>query len=203
MLGLVKARMVKNAVIVPHGSEGGFVCKQLPPPSRARSLCRRRRGLLSDFINALLDLTDNLKQGDIIAPADVKRRDEATPIWWWPPTKAPPASPMWPTALLRSTASGSMMLSLPAAPPATTTKAVGITARGAWGSVKRHFRHLGEDIQNEDFAVVGIGDMGGDVFGNGMLLSRHIRLKAAFNHRHIFIDPDPDAAASFAERSAC
>ncbi len=79
-------------------------------------------------------------------------------------------------------------------------KGMGITARGAWESAKRHFRHLGKDIQNEDFTVVGIGDMAGDVFGNGMLLSSHIRLKAAFNHRHIFIDPNPDAAASFAER---
>ena len=200
VLGLVKAQMVKNAVIVPHGSKGGFVCKQLPPPSEREAYAAEGVACYQIFINALLDLTDNLKQGDIIAPADVKRRDEDDPYLVVAADKG--------TARFSDVANGiaqkhGFWLDDAFASGGSAGydhKGMGITARGAWESVKRHFRHLGKDIQNEDFTVVGIGDMGGDVFGNGMLLSRHIRLKAAFNHRHIFIDPNPDAAASFAER---
>ena len=200
VLGLVKAQMVKNAVIVPHGSKGGFVCKQLPPPGDREAYAAEGVACYQIFINALLDLTDNLKQGEIIAPADVKRRDEDDPYLVVAADKG--------TARFSDVANGiaqkhGFWLDDAFASGGSAGydhKGMGITARGAWESVKRHFRHLGKDIQNEDFTVVGIGDMGGDVFGNGMLLSRHIRLKAAFNHRHIFIDPNPDAAAGFAER---
>lgn len=200
VLGLVKAQMVKNAVIVPHGSKGGFVCKQLPPPSEREAYAAEGVACYQIFINALLDLTDNLKQGDIIAPADVKRRDEDDPYLVVAADKG--------TARFSDVANGiaqkhGFWLDDAFASGGSAGydhKGMGITARGAWESVKRHFRHLGKNIQTEDFTVVGIGDMGGDVFGNGMLLSRHIRLKAAFNHRHIFIDPNPDAATSFAER---
>src|SRR5487761_257890 len=115
------------------------------------------------------------------------------PIWWWQRTRAPRVFPTSPTAYPRITTSGLGMPSHPAAPPA-------ITAKGAWESVKRHFREMGIDIQTTAFTVAGIGDMSGDVFGNGMLLSRHIRLLAAFDHRHIFLDPNPDSETSFKER---
>ncbi len=200
VLGLVKAQMVKNSVIVPHGSKGGFVCKQLPPASEREAYAAEGVACYQIFINALLDITDNLQAGHIEAPAHVHRRDGDDPYLVVAADKG--------TARFSDVANGiaqqhGFWLDDAFASGGSAGydhKGMGITARGAWESVKRHFRHLGKNIQQEDFTVIGIGDMGGDVFGNGMLLSEHICLKAAFNHRHIFLDPTPDAAKSFAER---
>ena len=200
VLGLVKAQMVKNAVIVPGGSKGGFVCKQLPPPQERAAYAAEGVACYQLFINALLDLTDNLQAGQIVPPQNTHRRDEDDPYLVVAADKGTAKFSDVANALAAehgfwlddAFASGGSV--------GYDHKGMGITARGAWESVKRHFRHLDKDIQNEDFTVVGIGDMGGDVFGNGMLLSKHIRLQAAFNHVHIFLDPNPDAATSFAER---
>ncbi|GGY66675.1 NAD-glutamate dehydrogenase [Streptomyces olivaceoviridis] len=201
ILGLVKAQMVKNTVIVPVGAKGGFVAKQLPDPSVDRDAWLAE-GIASykTFISALLDITDNMVAGEVVPPRDVVRHDGDD------------------TYLVVAADKGTATFSDIANEVANTYsfwlgdafasggsagydhKGMGITARGAWESVKRHFRELGVDTQSEDFTVVGIGDMSGDVFGNGMLLSEHIRLVAAFDHRHIFIDPTPDAAVSYAER---
>lgn len=200
VLGLVKAQMVKNSVIVPNGSKGGFVCKQLPNPADRQAYLAEGVACYKIFINALLDITDNRQQGRIVPPPQVHRRDSDDPYLVVAADKG--------TATFSDTANGIAQAHgfwlddafASGGSAGYDHKGMGITARGAWESVKRHFRHLGKDIQKEDFTVVGIGDMGGDVFGNGMLLSEHIRLKAAFNHRHIFIDPNPDAAKSHAER---
>jgi glutamate dehydrogenase len=191
VLGLMKAQMVKNTVIVPVGAKGGFVVKQ---PEEDVVECYRT------FIRGLLDLTDNIVDGEVVAPRDVVRYDGDDPYLVVAADKG--------TATFSDIANGvaaeyGFWLGDGFASGGSAGydhKAMGITARGAWESVKRHFRELGHDIQSEDFTVVGIGDMSGDVFGNGMLLSEHIRLVAAFNHREIFIDPDPDAATGFAER---
>jgi glutamate dehydrogenase len=191
VLGLMKAQMVKNAVIVPVGAKGGFVRK------RADDVvvdCYRT------FIRGLLDLTDNIADGETVPPAEVVRFDEDDPYLVVAADKG--------TAKFSDVANGisgeyGFWLGDAFASGGATGydhKDMGITARGAWESVKRHFRELGHDVQDQDFTVVGIGDMSGDVFGNGMLLSRHIRLIAAFNHRDIFIDPDPDPETSFEER---
>ena len=201
VLGLVKAQMVKNTVIVPVGSKGGFFCKQLPDPSVNRDAwfaegvaCYKR------FINGLLDLTDNLVDGKVVPPAEVVRHDGDDPYLVVAADKG--------TATFSDIANGiarahGFWLDDAFASGGSVGydhKGMGITARGAWESVKRHFRAMGRDSQSEDFTCVGIGDMSGDVFGNGMLLSKHIRLLAAFDHRHIFLDPNPDAALSFKER---
>ena len=202
VLGLVKAQMVKNTVIVPVGSKGGFYAKQLPDPALDRDAwfaegvaCYKR------FINGLLDITDNLVDGKVVPPAGVVRHDGDDPYLVVAADKG--------TATFSDIANGiaqahGFWLDDAFASGGSVGydhKGMGITARGAWESVKRHFRALGRDCQKEDFTVVGVGDMSGDVFGNGMLLSKHIRLLAAFDHRHIFVDPDPDAAASFKERA--
>ncbi|MFH9013685.1 NAD-glutamate dehydrogenase [Streptomyces sp. NPDC017943] len=201
ILGLVKAQMVKNTVIVPVGAKGGFVAKQLPDPSVDRDAWMAE-GIASyrTFISALLDITDNMVAGDVVPPADVVRHDEDDTYLVVAADKG--------TATFSDIANevaekynfwlGDAFASGGSA--GYDHKGMGITARGAWESVKRHFRELGVDTQSQDFTVVGIGDMSGDVFGNGMLLSEHIRLVAAFDHRHIFIDPSPDAATSYAER---
>ncbi|WP_405713217.1 MULTISPECIES: NAD-glutamate dehydrogenase [unclassified Streptomyces] len=201
ILGLVKAQMVKNTVIVPVGAKGGFVAKQLPDPAVDRDAWMAE-GIASyrTFISALLDITDNMVAGEVVPPTDLVRHDEDD------------------TYLVVAADKGTAKFSDIANEVAVSYgfwlgdafasggsagydhKGMGITARGAWESVKRHFRELGHDTQTEDFTVVGVGDMSGDVFGNGMLLSEHIRLVAAFDHRHIFIDPTPDAATSYAER---
>lgn len=202
VLGLVKAQMVKNTVIVPVGSKGGFYAKQLPDPAVDRDAwfnegvaCYQR------FINGLLDITDNLStSGKILPPAGVVRHDGDDPYLVVAADKG--------TATFSDIANGiaqahNFWLDDAFASGGSVGydhKGMGITARGAWESVKRHFRAMGRDSQKQDFTCVGIGDMSGDVFGNGMLLSKHIRLVAAFDHRHIFIDPDPDAATSFKER---
>ncbi|MGX1882839.1 NAD-glutamate dehydrogenase [Streptomyces sp. NPDC055287] len=201
VLGLVKAQMVKNTVIVPVGAKGGFVAKNLPDPSVDRDAWMAE-GIASykTFISALLDITDNMVAGEVVPPRDVVRHDEddtylvvaadkGTATFSDIANEIAVAYNFW---LGDAFASGGSV--------GYDHKGMGITARGAWESVKRHFRELGHDTQNEDFTVVGVGDMSGDVFGNGMLLSEHIRLVAAFDHRHIFIDPNPDAATSYAER---
>ena len=201
ILGLVKAQMVKNTVIVPVGAKGGFVAKQLPDPAKDRDAWLAEGiAAYKTFISALLDITDNMVAGEVVPPADVVRHDEDDTYLVVAADKG--------TATFSDTANqvaadydfwlGDAFASGGSA--GYDHKGMGITARGAWESVKRHFRELGHDTQTEDFTVVGVGDMSGDVFGNGMLLSEHIRLVAAFDHRHIFIDPTPDAATSYAER---
>ncbi|MEV6932004.1 NAD-glutamate dehydrogenase, partial [Dactylosporangium sp. NPDC051485] len=195
ILGLVKAQMVKNAVIVPTGAKGGFVLKEKPGDRDEAVACYQL------FISALLDVTDNLDGGKIVAPPDVVRHDPDDPYLVVAADKgtatfsdiANEISVKYGFWLGDAFASGGSA--------GYDHKRMGITARGAWESVKRHFRELGVDTQTTEFTAVGVGDMSGDVFGNGMLLSRHIRLVAAFDHRHIFIDPSPDAAASYEERS--
>ncbi|WNB85476.1 NAD-glutamate dehydrogenase [Cellulomonas sp. ATA003] len=208
VLGLVKAQMVKNAVIVPTGAKGGFVGKALPDPAVDRDAwlaegvrCYRT------FIRGLLDVTDNIVADDsapggrrVQPPPRVVRHDGDDAYLVVAADKgtasfsdiANAVSAEYGHWLGDAFASGGSA--------GYDHKAMGITARGAWESVKRHFRELGVDTQSQEVTVVGVGDMSGDVFGNGMLLSEHIRLVAAFDHRHIFLDPDPDAAASFAER---
>ncbi|MFQ6147289.1 NAD-glutamate dehydrogenase [Streptomyces seoulensis] len=201
ILGLVKAQMVKNTVIVPVGAKGGFVAKQLPDPGVDRDAWLAE-GIASyrTFISALLDITDNMVAGEVVPPRDVVRHDgddtylvvaadKGTATFSDIANEVAESYDFW---LGDAFASGGSA--------GYDHKGMGITARGAWESVKRHFRELDVDTQSEDFTVVGIGDMSGDVFGNGMLLSEHIRLVAAFDHRHIFIDPDPDAATGYAER---
>ncbi len=200
VLGLVKAQMVKNTVIVPVGSKGGFVLKKAPPASDREAFMKEGIACYQDYLRGLLDLTDNLVGGKPVAPPQVVRIDGDDPYLVVAADKgtasfsdyANQISLEYGHWLGDAFASGGSV--------GYDHKAMGITARGAWESVKRHFRELGVDTQASDFTVVGIGDMSGDVFGNGMLLSRHIRLVAAFDHRHIFIDPQPDAVATFGER---
>ena len=202
ILGLVKAQAVKNAVIVPTGAKGGFVVKN-PPANSADRTAVRAEGVAcySLFIQGLLDITDNRVGPDqVIPPQDVVRYDGDDPYLVVAADKG--------TASFSDTANaialgygfwlGDAFAS--GGSEGYDHKEMGITARGAWESVKRHFRELGVNVQAEDFTVVGIGDMSGDVFGNGMLLSERIQLVCAFDHRHIFLDPRPDAFASFAER---
>ena len=200
VLGLMKAQMVKNAVIVPVGSKGGFVVKAALPAERDAAMqivveCYRT------FLRGLLDLTDDLDGSTVVPPPDVRRRDGDDPYLVVAADKGTATFSDHANAVAAeygfwlgdAFASGGSV--------GYDHKAMGITARGAWESVKRHFRTLGVDCQTDDFTVAGIGDMSGDVFGNGMLLSTHIRLVAAFDHRHVFIDPDPDAARTHAERA--
>ncbi|MEU4718873.1 NAD-glutamate dehydrogenase [Nonomuraea dietziae] len=200
ILGLVKAQMVKNTVIVPTGSKGGFVVKRPPASGNREEVMAEGIACYRMFISGLLDLTDNLVDGQVVPPKDVVRHDGDDTYLVVAADKgtatfsdiANSVSKEYGFWLGDAFASGGSI--------GYDHKAMGITARGAWESVKYHFRTTGVDIQSTDFTVAGIGDMSGDVFGNGMLLSQHIRLIAAFDHRHIFIDPDPDAARSFAER---
>ncbi len=199
VLGLMKAQNVKNTVIVPVGAKGGFVPKQLPSSGR-EEIQREGTECYRIFIRALLDITDNVVNGKVVPPAGVVRYDPDDPYLVVAADKG--------TATFSDTANalsaeygfwlGDAFASGGSA--GYDHKKMGITARGAWECVKRHFREMGIDTQAQDFTVAGIGDMAGDVFGNGMLLSRHIRLQAAFNHQHIFLDPDPDTARSFRER---
>ncbi len=206
ILGLVKAQMVKNAVIVPTGAKGGFVAKNLPDPAGDRDAWLAEGvACYRTFISSLLDVTDNYvtdggSEQHVVTPSRVRRYDADDPYLVVAADKG--------TATFSDIANGiaadyGFWLGDAFASGGSVGydhKAMGITARGAWESVKYHFRELGLDTQTQDFTVVGIGDMSGDVFGNGMLLSEHIRLVAAFDHRHIFLDPEPDAATSFAER---
>ncbi|HZY00302.1 MAG TPA: NAD-glutamate dehydrogenase [Dermatophilaceae bacterium] len=201
VLGLGKAQMVKNAVIVPTGSKGGFFPKALPDPSVDRDAWLRE-GIASYklFISGLLDVTDNRIGKEVVAPDSVVRHDGDDSYLVVAADKG--------TATFSDIANGVAQsygywlddAFASGGSAGYDHKVMGITARGAWESVKRHFRETGMDIQTTDFTVVGVGDMSGDVFGNGMLLSKHIRLVAAFDHRHIFLDPNPVAATSFLER---
>jgi glutamate dehydrogenase len=201
VLGLVKAQEVKNAVIVPAGAKGGFVCKHLPDPSDREAYQAEVLACYKTFIAAMLDVTDNIDGDRTVPPPGVVRRDGDDPYLVVAADKG--------TATFSDTANeiagrfgywlGDAFAS--GGSEGYDHKKMGITARGAWESVKWHFAALGLNPATDDFTAVGIGDMSGDVFGNGMLLSEHIRLVAAFDHRHVFIDPSPDAAASFAERS--
>ncbi|MFI6477026.1 NAD-glutamate dehydrogenase [Nonomuraea sp. NPDC050663] len=200
ILGLVKAQMVKNTVIVPTGSKGGFVVKKPPVSGSREDVLAEGVACYRMFISGLLDVTDNLVEGSVVPPPDVVRHDgddtylvvaadKGTATFSDIANSVAKEYGFW---LGDAFASGGSV--------GYDHKAMGITARGAWESVKYHFRTTGVDIQSTDFTVVGIGDMSGDVFGNGMLLSPHIRLVAAFDHRHIFVDPEPDSATTFEER---
>jgi glutamate dehydrogenase len=200
VLGLMKAQTVKNAVIVPVGAKGGFVVKRPPAEGGREALLAEVVECYRIFMHGLLDITDNLVGGEVVTQLDVVRHDGDDPYLVVAADKG--------TATFSDIANAisdeyGFWLGDAFASGGSTGfdhKGMGITARGAWESVKRHFRALGRDIQSEDFTVVGIGDMSGDVFGNGMLLSRHIKLVGAFDHRDVFLDPNPEPAASFAER---
>ena len=200
VLGLVKAQMVKNTVIVPVGAKGGFFCKQLPDPGDRDAWLAEGIACYTTFISGLLDITDNLVEGETVPPRGVVRHDGDDSYLVVAADKG--------TATFSDIANGvaqdyGFWLGDAFASGGSVGydhKAMGITARGAWVSVQRHFRERGIDCQTEDFTGVGIGDMSGDVFGNGMLCSEHTRLVAAFDHRDIFLDPDPDPATSYAER---
>ena len=202
VLGLAKAQMVKNTVIVPVGAKGGFVPRQLPDPTQDRAAwLEEGKAAYRIFITSLLSLTDSIgADGQVIPPAGVVRHDPDDPYLVVAADKgtATFSDLANDIALRRGFWLGDAFAS--GGSKGYDHKAMGITARGAWESVKRHFFEMGIDCQNQDFTCVGIGDMSGDVFGNGMLRSRHTRLVAAFDHRHIFIDPDPDPEVSFGER---
>jgi glutamate dehydrogenase len=200
ILGLAKAQEVKNSVIVPSGAKGGFVCKRLPDAADREAYQAEVLDCYRTFITAMLEVTDNLQAGRVVPPPDVIRYDGDDPYLVVAADKG--------TATFSDTANeiaqshgywlGDAFAS--GGSEGYDHKKMAITARGAWESVKFHFATLDLDVATTDFTVVGVGDMSGDVFGNGMLLSEHIKLVAAFDHRHIFIDPSPDPAASFAER---
>ena len=200
ILGLMKAQMVKNAVIVPVGAKGGFVAKQLPVSDNRDAIQAEVINCYETFIRGLLDITDNLIDAQVTPPNHVVRHDGDDPYLVVAADKgtatfsdiANDLAKQYDFWLGDAFASGGSV--------GYDHKKMGITARGAWESVKRHFRELGVNTQTEPFTAIGIGDMSGDVFGNGMLLSEHIKLIAAFNHMHIFIDPTPDPAISFEER---
>ncbi|MCG9738980.1 NAD-glutamate dehydrogenase [Shewanella insulae] len=201
VLGLVKAQQVKNTVIVPVGAKGGFVCKQLPTEGGRDAFFTEGQECYRLFIRGLLDISDNIVEGDVVPPVNVVRHDEDDPYLVVAADKgtatfsdiANAISEEYGFWLGDAFASGGSN--------GYDHKKMGITARGAWESVKRHFREIGIDCQTTDFTCLAIGDMAGDVFGNGMLLSEHTRLVTAFNHMHIFIDPNPDAASSYKERA--
>ncbi len=201
ILGLIKAQMVKNAVIVPVGSKGGFFVKRPPAPEAGRD-AYMAEGIYcyQTLMRGLLDITDNLSPAGVVPPPDVVRRDDDDPYLVVAADKGTATFSDIANAVSREYGFWLDDAFASGGSAGYDHKAMGITARGAWEAVKRHFREIGTDIQKTDFTVVGVGDMSGDVFGNGMLLSRHIRLVAAFDHRNIFIDPEPDAAVSFAER---
>ncbi len=200
VLGLVKAQNVKNAVIVPNGAKGGFVAKRASISAGRDAFMKEGISCYQTFIRGLLDVTDNLEKGKVIAPKNVVRRDDDDPYLVVAADKgtatfsdiANEISKEYGHWLGDAFASGGSQ--------GYDHKGMGITAKGAWVSVQRHFKEKGINVQKEDFTVVGIGDMAGDVFGNGMLMSKHICLTAAFNHMHIFIDPNPNPAESYKER---
>lgn len=200
VLGLMKAQMSKNAVIVPTGAKGGFIVKRSLDGLPRDEVMTEVIECYSIFIGALLDITDNLKGEQVVPPSNVVRYDNDDPYLVVAADKG--------TATFSDIANGIAIAHgfwlgdafASGGSVGYDHKKMGITAKGAWESVKRHFREMGVDTQTTAFNVIGIGDMGGDVFGNGMLLSEKIRLQGAFNHLHIFLDPTPDTAASFKER---
>ena len=201
VLGLMKAQAVKNALIVPFGAKGGFVLKRPPAEGGREALQNEAIACYETFLSGMLDITDNIVAGKVVPPTRVVRYDDDDPYLVVAADKG--------TATFSDIANGisadyNFWLGDAFASGGSQGydhKQMGITARGAWESVKRHFRELGVDVQTTDFTAVGIGDMSGDVFGNGMLLSRHTRLIAAFNHLHVFLDPDPNPETSYAERA--
>ncbi len=200
ILGLMKAQMVKNAVIVPLGAKGGFVVKQPPSGSDREALLAEVTACYQGLIRGMLDLTDNLVAGQVVPPPGVVRYDDDDPYLVVAADKGTATFSDIANALAREYSFWLGDAFASGGSAGYDHKKMGITSRGAWESVKRHFRESGMDVEATDFTVVGIGDMSGDVFGNGMLLSRHIKLIGAFNHQHIFLDPDPDPERSFQER---
>ena len=200
ILGLMKAQMTKNAVIVPVGAKGGFVVKRPPPPGNREAFAEEGVACYRTFMRALLDITDNIVDGKVAPPDRVVRRDGDDTYLVVAADKGTATFSDIANSIAREYGFWLDDAFASGGSAGYDHKKMGITARGAWESVKRHFRELGTDIQSEDFTCVGVGDMSGDVFGNGMLLSRHTRLIGAFNHLHVFVDPDPDPEASFAER---
>ncbi|WNK00267.1 NAD-glutamate dehydrogenase [Thalassospiraceae bacterium LMO-JJ14] len=200
VLGLVKAQQVKNAVIVPVGSKGGFVCKQPPADNSRDAFLSEGIACYKIFLSGLLDITDNISGPRVTQRKDVVRLDGDDPYLVVAADKG--------TATFSDIANGVSIdyghwlgdAFASGGSQGYDHKKMGITAKGAWECVKRHFREIGVDTQSEDFTCIGVGDMSGDVFGNGMLLSKHIKLLAAFNHMHIFVDPDPDPAKTWVER---
>ncbi|MEY4721863.1 MAG: hypothetical protein RIQ46_1588, partial [Pseudomonadota bacterium] len=202
VLGLMKAQKVKNAVIVPAGAKGGFYPKQLPDPRTDRDgWLAEGRASYQVFVRALLSLTDNIVDGKVIHPAGITVLDGDDPYFVVAADKGTATYSDTANALAEEAGFWLGDAFASGGSKGYDHKAMGITARGAWISVQRHFRELGVDVQAETVRVAGCGDMSGDVFGNGMLLSKAIRLVAAFDHRHIFLDPDPDPARSHAERA--
>ncbi len=202
VLGLVKAQMVKNAVIVPTGAKGGFYPKLLPDPAADREAwAAEGRGAYEVFIRALLSVTDNLDaDGQVIPPSGVLRHDGDDPYLVVAADKGTATFSDTANALAEEAGFWLADAFASGGSAGYDHKAMGITARGAWVSVRRHFAEMAIDIQSQPVTVAGVGDMSGDVFGNGMLLSKTLKLVAAFDHRHIFLDPDPDPLASWKER---
>ncbi|MFB2567150.1 NAD-glutamate dehydrogenase [Rhizobium sp. IMFF44] len=200
VLGLVKAQQVKNAVIVPVGAKGGFYPKKLPVGGSRDEIFNAGREAYKTYIRTLLSITDNISGADIIPPADTVRLDGDDPYFVVAADKGTATFSDTANALAQEAGFWLDDAFASGGSAGYDHKKMGITARGAWETVKRHFREMDIDIQTTPFNVVGVGDMSGDVFGNGMLLSPKIRLLAAFDHRDIFIDPDPDMAKTLAER---
>ncbi len=201
VLGLVKAQEVKNAVIVPSGAKGGFICKRLPDPADREAYQAEVLSCYQTFIAAMLDVTDNIVANEVIPPPDLVRRDGDDPYLV---VAADKGTATFSDAANEIAARYDFWLGDAFASGGSEGydhKKMGITARGAWESVKVHFASLGLNPEADDFTAVGIGDMSGDVFGNGMLLSRHLKLVAAFDHRHVFVDPSPSPDVSLAERA--
>ena len=200
ILGLMKAQMVKNAVIVPTGAKGGFYPKHLPSPANRDAWLAEGTESYRIFIRALLSVTDNIVEDKVVHPDGVVVHDDQDPYFVVAADKgtASFSDVANAIALDRGFWLGDAFAS--GGSNGYDHKAMGITAKGAWISVQRHFLEMGVDVQTESITVVGCGDMSGDVFGNGLLLSKAVKLIAAFDHRHIFIDPDPDPAKSWAER---
>ncbi|NNE97211.1 MAG: NAD-glutamate dehydrogenase, partial [Acidimicrobiales bacterium] len=200
ILGLMKAQTVKNSVIVPVGAKGGFVARQLPTTGSRGDIAAEVVSCYRMFVNALLDVTDNVVDGETVPPTFTVRHDGDDPYLVVAADKG--------TASFSDIANGIAVdrdfwladAFASGGSDGYDHKALGITARGAWVSVERHFREMGIDVAAAEFTAVGVGDMSGDVFGNGMLRSRMIRLIAAFDHRHVFVDPDPDVERAFVER---
>ncbi len=201
VLGLVKAQQVKNAVIVPVGAKGGFYPKQLPLNATREEVQTAGIAAYKIFVNALLDVTDNLHPDGSVAPPDhVVRHDEDDPYLVVAADKGTASFSDIANSIAEERGFWLGDAFASGGSHGYDHKKMGITAKGTWEAVKRHFREMGRDIQNETFRCIGVGDMSGDVFGNGMLLSKYTKLVAAFDHRHIFVDPDPDPAISWAER---
>ena len=200
VLGLVKAQMVKNTVIVPVGSKGGFVLKRAPAPADREAYLREGVACYQNYLRGLLDLTDNRVGDQIVPPPDVKRHDPDDPYLVVAADKGTATFSDYANAISKEYGFWLGDAFASGGSAGYDHKVMGITARGAWEAVKRHFREMDVDIGATPFTVVGVGDMSGDVFGNGMLRESHIKLVAAFDHRHIFLDPQPDPETSFKER---